>query len=70
MKTAHNQAILTVFALLDTVPQLAYIRAGHKLAGTTFTSDEISRRCAILIVLVFAVLNCSTETAGQQGLKL
>jgi hypothetical protein len=30
----------------------------------------MSRKRAILIVLVFAVLNCSTEIAGQQGLEL
>jgi hypothetical protein len=29
----------------------------------------MSRKRAILIVLVLAVLNCSTETAGQQGLE-
>jgi fermentation-respiration switch protein FrsA (DUF1100 family) len=32
-------------------------------------SNEMSRKRAVLIVFVWTVLNCSSQTTGQQGLE-
>jgi hypothetical protein len=62
---------LTVFSLFRYSATTSLRKRKSQLSRNQFyeQSDEMPRKLAILIVLVLAVLNWSTETAGQDGLE-
>jgi hypothetical protein len=63
--------VLTVFAPFRYSATVSLHMSKSQTSRNPFykQSDEMSRKRAILIFFVLAVLNWSTETAGQDGLE-